>query len=92
MLEEAKDNLKNRFAVVGLQEYFPQSLELTARTMGWSNTTVPEINRAPEKSKASEKNEATIELIRSMNELDIELYDFGKELFFKRCNELGIKL
>ncbi len=91
MLDEAKDNLKNHFAVVGLQEYFPQSLELTARTMGWSNITNPEINRAPDKSKKTE-SEATIELIRSMNKLDIELYDFGKELFVNRCQELGIKL
>ncbi|MFN8553688.1 MAG: sulfotransferase family 2 domain-containing protein [Candidatus Obscuribacterales bacterium] len=92
MLEEAKDNLKNRFAVVGLQEYFPQSLELTARVMGWKNITNPEINRAPEKSKAAEKDAQTIELIRSMNELDIELYEYGQELFVKKCAELGIKL
>lgn len=92
MLEEAKDNLKNRFAVVGLQEYFPQSLELTARVMGWKNITIPEINRAPEKSKAAEKDAQTIELIRSMNELDIELYEYGQELFVKKCAELGIKL
>lgn len=90
MLEEAKDNLKNRFAVVGLQEYFPQTLDLTARTMGWSNVTNPEINRAPEKSKSAEKDVKVIELIRSLNELDIELYDFGKELFFEHCRRLGI--
>ncbi len=92
MLEEAKENLKNRFAVVGLQEYFPQSLELTARTMGWKNITNPEINRAPEKSKAAEKDAKTLELVRSMNELDIELYEFGQELFVQKCATLGIKL
>lgn len=92
MLEEAKDNLKNRFAVVGLQEYFPQSLELTARVMAWKNVTNPEINRAPEKSKPAEKDEQTLRIIRSLNELDIELYEFGQELFVKKCAELGIKL
>jgi hypothetical protein len=92
MLAEAKENLKNRFAVVGLQEYFPQSLELTARTMGWKNITNPEINRAPEKSKPAEGDAQIFELVRSLNELDIELYEYGKELFVNKCAELGIKL
>jgi hypothetical protein len=92
MLEEAKDNLKNKFAVVGLQEYFPQSLELTAKTMGWSKITNPEINRAPERAKSAESDAKTLKLIRSMNELDIELYEFAKELFVKQCADRGITL
>ncbi len=92
MLAEAKENLQSHFAVVGLQEYFTQSLVLTARTLGWTHITNPEINRAPVKPKSSDRDEATLNLIRSSNELDIELYDFGKQLFVTRCNELGIKL
>jgi Sulfotransferase family len=92
MLAEAKENLKTRFAVVGLQEYFSQSLELTARTMGWKNITNPEINRAPEKSKPAESDEQVLQLVRSLNELDMELYEFGQELFLNKCAEMGIKL
>jgi Sulfotransferase family len=92
MLDEAKDNLQNRFAVVGLQEYFAQSLVLTARTMGWTHITNPEINRAENKPKSSEKEAETLALIQSMNEFDIELYSFAQELFIKRCNELDIAL
>ena len=90
MLAEAKENLQSHFAVIGLQEYFAQSLVLTARTLGWTHITNAEINRAPVKPKSNENDDATLSLIRSLNELDIELYDFAKLLFAKRCGEHGL--
>ena len=84
MLEEAKFNLKNSFDVVGLQEEFDKTMLLTASSLKWKRVTKPEINRNPLKPKRDQVPEETILLIKSLNELDIELYAFAKELFEER--------
>lgn len=85
MLAEAKQNLVERFAFVGVAESFAQSLELAARTLAWRNTKMPTINVAPRDSKPLDERDAAA--IRSANELDCELHLFAQELFQKRLNQ-----
>ena len=77
-LEIAKENLANSFSVVGICERFEESLMLMAQTYDWE---VPFYeNRKVSKTRPNVEA-AAVELIKENNQLDLELYRFGKELF-----------
>lgn len=78
MLELAKENLETSFSVIGLSERFEESLVLMADTFGW---TIPFYeNRKVSKTRPQMESSA-LEMIREHNRLDLELYEFGKNLF-----------
>jgi hypothetical protein len=77
-LEIAKENLARSFRVVGLCERFQESLLLMMVSFGWEvpfyeNRKVAKIHPSIEPG--------VIDAIREHNRLDIELYEFAKELF-----------
>lgn len=81
-LDEAKENLR-KFAFVGVQERFEESMVLLQRTLGlglvpYLNQHVSAPGRRPTVEEISVEERA---LIEEHNELDIELYAFGLELF-----------
>ena len=77
-LEIAKENLAKSFSVVGICERFEESLMLMAQTYDW---VVPFYeNRKVSKTRPNVEA-AAVELIKENNQLDLELYRFGKELF-----------
>lgn len=77
-LEIAKENLAKSFSVVGICERFEESLMLMAQTYNWR---VPFYeNRKVSKTRPNVEP-AAVELIKENNQLDLELYRFGKELF-----------
>ena len=78
MLEVAKENLAKTFSVVGLSERFEESLMLIAKTYNWE---IPFYENRKVAKTRPEKNPVEVEMIREHNRLDLELYDFGKELF-----------
>ena len=80
MLEEAKANLRNYFALVGVTERFNETLVLLSRTLGWQlapyvpqqvNPTRPSRDSLPAKVK---------EVIMRHNDLDLDLYHYGSSL------------
>ncbi len=79
ILEQAKENLVKSFSVVGICERFEESLMLIAKTFDW-NVPFYE-NRKVSKTRPPAVDPAAIEMIREHNRLDLELYDFGKNLF-----------
>lgn len=77
-LDLAKKNLTRSFRVVGLSERFQESLLLMITAFGWK---VPFYeNRKVSKVRPS-LEPGMVDMIRAHNRLDLELYDFGRELF-----------
>ncbi len=93
MLDDAKRNIAERLAVVGLAERFDESLLLLNATFGWPLTAyrserlgrgyrgdAGEVLRPP----TAELPDETVDWVRRHNELDRELYDFAAQRF-ERC-------
>jgi hypothetical protein len=81
-VEEAKENLR-RFAFVGIQERFDESVVLLQRELGlgllpYQRRHVSGAGFRPSVDAISDRERA---LIEECNELDAELYAFGLELF-----------
>jgi len=80
MLETAKRNIVEAFAVVGLTERFDESLILLQKTFGWSKLRYVRVNVAPHAQSLELSDEAR-GLIEEHNRLDNELYRFVIERF-----------
>jgi Galactose-3-O-sulfotransferase len=77
-LEMAKQNLKRSFRVVGLSERFHESLLLMIAAFGWKVPFYRDRKVARVRPRVDPK---IAQAIREHNSLDVELYEFGKELF-----------
>ncbi|MEG4586381.1 sulfotransferase family 2 domain-containing protein [Microcoleus sp. MOSTC5] len=80
MLEQAKHNLLHYYTF-GIQDRFPESLETFSRHLGWSQIQIVAENVGKNKPKSSDIGQQTLHLIAEQNLLDIELYQFAKQLF-----------
>jgi hypothetical protein len=81
MLEQAKNNVENYFAVVGLQEMFPETLSLLRRTFGWHDAPYRDCNITPDRPACDTLTAQTVQLIEKYNSLDQELYLWARERF-----------
>jgi len=79
-LERAKQNLRSHFQV-GLTEEFDASLRLLTDKFGWKVGFYRKRNITRRKPHAEIVDPETSKLLREANELDIELYQFARELF-----------
>ncbi len=81
LLDQAKENLRSHFAVVGTTERFNETLVLLKRRLGWNKEIVsyPRNATAGRPASASLPPE-TIRAIRLRNELDFELWEFASQL------------
>lgn len=77
-LEIAKKNLEKSFSVVGISERFEESLVLIAKTFGWK---VPFYENRKVSKTRPKIDPVEVELIKDHNQLDVELYEYGKALF-----------
>ncbi len=79
-LELAKTHLREKFFMVGLQEQFDESMALLKLTLGLKD--VAYMTQKVNKSKpVLSLDEDVKEAIKRTNALDLELYEYGKELF-----------
>lgn len=81
IVERAKDNLRHRFAVVGLSERFEESLALMKLRFGWKLSSYSSFNVTRSRPKKHDLPQSTLELIHEKNGLDMELYECGKQIF-----------
>jgi hypothetical protein len=81
-LGDAKRNLESH-QVVGLTERFDESMLLLRDRFGWPlfKSTYRRVNVISGGSRVSELTGGELEAVRAANELDLELYEFGRELF-----------
>ena len=90
LLECAKQRL-SRMRFVGLVERFSESCELMAEEFGWpKQARVPHLNARPRR-RMSEADEASLEKLGRLLQLDEELYRFACELYEQRRAELATR-
>lgn len=104
MVSKAKENLRERFAVIGLSEYFVESVLLMKNTfgwkipistqfigkiLGWKNPLYEKTNVTEKKLKINKLSESSLDAVKKFNELDIELYNYARDLFFKQIEAQG---
>lgn len=82
LLERAKQNLDEHFAVVGLTERFGESLVLMKHRLSWPFLPVPVIkNVNASRPRREEVPSSAVAAIRECNQLDLELYAFAESRF-----------
>jgi hypothetical protein len=91
-LSHAKENLSQYFSVVGITEMFDESVFLMGKELGWKGVSYKKKkNVTQNRPKSDEFPKHVIEIIKENNELDIELYNFGKQLLEKKIQSLRPK-
>ena len=83
-LDQAKDHLTRSFSVVGICERFEESLVLLARTFDWG---IPYYENRKVAKTRPRVDAGALEMIKEHNRFDLELYDFGKNLFQEMVNK-----
>jgi hypothetical protein len=89
MLESAKRNLEEYFAVVGLTEEFDATLILLKKAFGWRKLAYVRQNVTPDRLKKSEISQVTLDAIAKVNLLDIELFRYARALFEEQVRRQG---
>ena len=88
-LERAQANLRNHFRVVGLLEEFDASLLLLRRAFDWRLPCYVKENVTKEKLEDPLLDVETRGLVKEANCLDLELYEYARELFEEQCRAAG---
>lgn len=86
----AKENLERRFSFFGLTERYGEFLLMASRLLGWRDIFCEPRNVSRQRAGRDSATDRVIEIIRERNVLDIELYDFARDLFQRRLDALGI--
>jgi hypothetical protein len=89
MLGQAKENLRERFAVVGLAEQFDASYLLLKRTFGWRGSHFRRRNETRKRVYREQIGKDELEYIREHNRYDIELYAYAQQLFREQLLRQG---
>lgn len=86
MLETAKKNLKDHYKCFGLTEQFDKSLIIFRNSFNWSwkNIWYTKSNVSSNKPSQEVIPDNFIAHVISLNQLDIELYEYAKRLFEAR--------
>lgn len=79
MLARAKEHLEHAFRVVGITERFDESLVLMRLAFGWDRLRYVPIN--VDRSRREPLSEADLELVRTRNGLDLDLYEWASRRF-----------
>jgi hypothetical protein len=80
-LAVAKNNLSERFDFIGIAEDYAISTQRLCSLLRLPYpASIPMENRTPQRKAVHEIEPETIALIRELNAMDLELYEFGKGL------------
>lgn len=79
MLEIAKSNLEKHFSVVGLTEYFDETVLLIQQYYGWKTPYYARDNVTGHGVKPEHLDPETLQTIQHYNQLDMELYLWAKK-------------
>jgi hypothetical protein len=85
----AKENLENYYSVVGITEMFEESVYLIGQELGWKNYRYKKKNVTKKRPLREDFPQEVIEMILKKNELDVELYHFGKKLLEEKIHNLS---
>jgi hypothetical protein len=91
MSREALDNL-DRYAVVGVTEYFDDSLCILSHRFGWQDVSYAPLNVTHERPGLHDIESSTIDLIREFNACDVAVYERACTIFERQLAEAGSAL
>jgi hypothetical protein len=86
-INKAKKNLQS-FSVVGVTEMFDDTLFLLKKEFNWKDIRYTKQNITKKRLSKEEIPASVIDLIKEHNSLDIELYDFAKQLLHEKLATL----
>jgi len=92
LLRAAKSNL--RTCIVGLTEYFAESVETYARILNWEGpfATHRRLRTTAVRPLLSELPKDTLRTLRELNELDIELYNYAGRIYRSELKKQDINV
>ncbi len=90
LLENAKHQLEHRFSLFGLTEMYDQFLMMAQRTLGWQDVFYRRMNASKVKTDKTTIPATTIDRIKELNAVDMQLYDFARKLFKERFAAIGL--
>ena len=90
MFEQAKENLRRSFVVVGLTERFDESLLLLRHQFGWRKLFYRRKNVSLNRLGKEALEPETLEAILAMNQYDWALYEYAQSLFEEQIEKSGI--
>ena len=88
----AQRHLSEHFAVVGLQEQFDSSLLLMQQAFGWRRIEYEKHNVTRNRPLREELSAATLQAIRDANLIDIQLYEYARQMFKRQLRQQGLLL
>jgi len=91
MLEWARHNVQQNFALVGITERFDETYGLMSKMFDWPIKSYLPKNVAQQRSSIKEIPVRTIRLIEKFNTLDMELYEYATRLFAERLGQTDIE-
>lgn len=91
MLERARHNVQQNFALVGITERFDETYGLMSKLFDWPIKRYQPQNVAQQRSSINEIPVRTIRLIEKFNALDMELYEHASRLFADRIGQADIE-
>ena len=90
MLEMAKRNLRERFAVVGTTERFDETMVLLKRTFGWRSVLYAPKNAGTNRPSKGSIDSDTLRAIEDANHFDIELYKHAQGILDEHLARQGL--
>lgn len=89
LVQKAIEHLDESFSCVGMQEHFDESILLFAKELSWKKKPYYlSLNKSVKEKKVEVKtDELTLEAIRKVNQLDIQLYAICYQRFRKTLDE-----
>jgi hypothetical protein len=89
MLEQAEQNMRQHYGVIGVMEKFDETLLLMKATFGWKNCFYEKKNVTKKRPKKRDIPSDTLDVIKEHNKMDIELYERAKIMFENQIGQLG---
>lgn len=86
----AKVVLRDRISVFGLTDQYTKFLIMLQRLLKWQDIYYVRQNISKQKTDRNSIEPEVMQIIRDRNAIDIALYEYAKELFEERCEDLGI--
>jgi hypothetical protein len=88
-LNLAKQNLRKHYAVAGITELYPHSVFLMKQALGWGNVNYTRQNVTKRRPQKQQIPKELIHIIKQKSALDLQLYDYAKQLLIRRINNLN---
>jgi len=89
LLEDAKNNLKNKLVFTGLTERFDESVILMKRLFGWKMPYYLRERVTRNRPRRDDIPSSDIAVLQEYNRMDLELYDYAVKLFDQEVEKQG---